>query len=184
MLRRLALIGLCVAATPCIPVGLITDNGGSLMPRKTASLCAAAALANNQSGAPLPRASLSAMLKAATDRGSVGVGTPSGYMRPGPKLTVAQAVDTACVAEPDLVFRDLFEDASSCVDNYDCSSPIPVCNSGSGMCVECLANADCSDSRPRCDIYNTCSPCTSDTDCVDRSCTPHCDPQGSGSCVP
>lgn len=88
----------------------------------------------------------------------------------------------------------------TCTEEYDCPSPEPECDEEEGlcegceenshcehattghiceprsyMCVECTADAQCGDDRPRCDrVTGTCVACRDCDDCP--SSAPFCDP--------
>lgn len=57
----------------------------------------------------------------------------------------------------------------SCASSAQCVPPTPACVKGS--CVECAGSSDCASAmKPICDVNsNTCQPCTSDQQCIDKS---------------
>lgn len=66
-------------------------------------------------------------------------------------------IDMKCVVceDPKIYWDDL---------NYLCACPpeIPVYDSASNTCVECLSNSDCkSEAQPVCNSFNVCEPCSS-----------------------
>ncbi len=66
-----------------------------------------------------------------------------------------------------------------------CTGSTPVCATSAnttnaaivGQCVGCASNADCSGSTPICSAANTCTACTSDTQCTRRSRRVHVPPR-------
>jgi hypothetical protein len=74
-----------------------------------------------------------------------------------------------------------------CTSNQDClgrlgtaSTPIPVCDTSTGTCVQCVTDADCTDPNNRvCDpTYRRCGPCRTSTDCAQNSNGPVCQDLG------
>jgi len=71
--------------------------------------------------------------------------------------------------------------SSKCTSNSGCSGLAAVCNTVTGICVECLTNTDCP-SGQECITGNSCSAitCTSDSNC--SASAPKCN-TGNGVCV-
>jgi Cys-rich repeat protein len=71
--------------------------------------------------------------------------------------------------------------SSKCTSNAGCSGLAAVCNTVTGICVECLTNTDCP-SGQECITGNSCSAitCTSDSNC--SASAPKCN-TGNGVCV-
>jgi hypothetical protein len=65
-----------------------------------------------------------------------------------------------------------------CRASLECAPPTPYCVVNPGLCVECLANANCAGTGKRyCDVpRNTCVNCLSDTQCTATA--PYCSPEG------
>lgn len=67
----------------------------------------------------------------------------------------------------------------ACTASDQCAAPTPVCDTGSGTCVECVQSDQCPAERPTCDgATHTCRACAADADCASDV----CDTQ-TGTCV-
>ena len=78
-------------------------------------------------------------------------------------------------------------DSNTCIPGTPCSESMPcadpmVCDTATGMCVECLAPGDCTAAEPVCENH-ACTLCRSDDDCMTFPDTPHCDLDGTRGCV-
>jgi hypothetical protein len=71
----------------------------------------------------------------------------------------------------------------ACVESSQCGDASkPVCDTGAGVCVECLATADCPASEPVCDAATkTCAACQNANDCARFSDTKVCG--SAGACI-
>lgn len=62
-------------------------------------------------------------------------------------------------------------EVTACIDNADCSGSTPFCESG--LCVECIADDNCSAAAPRCSEDHVCVECLQSGDC--STATPVCE---------
>ncbi len=51
-----------------------------------------------------------------------------------------------------------------CATNADCGGAVPVCDVGAGVCVECVADGDCTSGT--CSAMNVCVGCATDAECA------------------
>ncbi|PIV99889.1 MAG: hypothetical protein COW42_09605 [Deltaproteobacteria bacterium CG17_big_fil_post_rev_8_21_14_2_50_63_7] len=101
--------------------------------------------------------------------------------------TLDATVDATVDGTVDATIADTIDDTTTdtadagCTSNGDCTAG--VCNTATGMCVDCMANGNCAAPTPTCDMAtHTCvADCASNTDCTD-SALPACDVTG-GVCV-
>lgn len=75
--------------------------------------------------------------------------------------------------------------ATPCSNTGMCAAPTPYCDMGSGVCVECMGNANCSNfgNRAACNTTtHRCVECAADADCGGGGGRPYCDVP-NGRCV-
>lgn len=91
----------------------------------------------------------------------------------------ACAADSDCTGPWTNCWGSLFGEtvcAKPCGSDADCPTSAPKCDSSTGKCVACMADADCtSTSAPKCDTTaGKCVGCLADADCTSTG-APYCD---------